>query len=94
MKKILSAAVVAVAIILSAFSQPETVKPVNGELWFQLKAGGDPDVASDYQLFGNGSTAPSCTGSIVCAKLAVPDPENEAMPDLETTISIKYRTTP
>lgn len=94
MKKFLSAAVVVVAVIFSASSQPKSVKPVNGELWFQLKAGGDANKASDYAKFGNGSTAPTCSGSSICAKLAMPDSEDPTIPVLETAIDVRYRTNP
>lgn len=93
-KYLLGLSVVALAITFSAFSTTKSSKPLAGEKWFQLSAGGNANMASNYSLIGDGSTAPSCTGSNVCAKLAVPNSGNPNIPDLSTTISTKYRPTP
>jgi len=93
-KYLLGVMAVVFAIVFSAFTKTESVKPMTGEKWFELKAGGNPSVAADYSLYGNGSTEPSCTGSNVCAKLAVPDSQNPDIPDLNTAISTKFRITP
>lgn len=93
-KYLLGLVVVAMAITFSAFSTTNSPKPLAGEKWFQLNPGGNPNVPSDYSLLGDGSTAPSCTGSKVCAKLAIPNSEHEEMPDLTTTIDTRFRTTP
>lgn len=81
------------AISLSAFSKKEALKPID-EKWFELKPGGNPLVASDYTLYGDGNIEPTCTGSHVCAKLARPDSQNPNIPDLMTEIATRYRTTP
>ncbi|HMO60735.1 MAG TPA: hypothetical protein PKC39_05005 [Ferruginibacter sp.] len=93
-KYLLGIMAIVFAVVFSAFTKTETVKPMDGEKWFELEAGGDPSVAADYSLYGNGSTEPSCTGSNVCAKLAVPDAQNPDIPNLSTTISTKFRPTP
>ena len=94
MKKYLIGMVaVILAITFNAFTTKET-KALDGEKWFQLTSGGNPDTPGDYSLYGDGSTAPTCSGSYVCAKLAVPNSQNSNIPNLSTTIDTKYRTTP
>lgn len=93
-KYLLGIVVVGLAITFSAFSKPESPKALLGEKWFQLASGTDETVASNYSIIGDGDTAPSCTGSHVCAKLAVPDSQNEDIPNLGSTIDIRFRETP
>ena len=93
-KYLLGLVVVALAITFSAFSTTKSSKPLTGEKWFQLNTGGNANMASDYSLLGDGSTAPSCTGTHVCAKKAVPNSGNPDIPNLNTTIDTRFRTTP
>lgn len=93
-KYLLGLVVAALAITFSAFSTTTSSKVLTGEKWFQLNPNGDANEPSDYSLYGDGSTEPPCTGTKVCAKLAVPNSVHPAMPNLSTTISTKFRTTP
>lgn len=93
-KYLLGFIAVIVAIGFSAFNAPSTPKAFDGEKWFQLASGGNSETAADYSLYGDGSTAPGCTGSYVCAILAVPNSQNQSIPNLGTIISTRYRTTP
>ena len=92
-KYLLGIIAIILAITFNAFTSVETNKALDGEKWFQLKANGDAGVAADYSLYGDGSTAPSCSGSYVCAVLAVPNAQNPGIPNLATIIDTKYRTT-
>ena len=85
---------VILAIGFSAFNAPRSTKALDGEKWFQLASGGDSGTAGDYSLYGDGSTAPGCTGNTVCAVLAVPNSQNQNIPNLGTIIDTKYRMTP
>lgn len=93
-KYLLGVIAIILAITFTAFSKTESPKSLAGEKWFQLAPGGDPNEASDYSLFGNGSTAPTCTGINVCAKLAVPNSQNPNIPNLGTTIDTRFRPNP
>jgi hypothetical protein len=93
-KYLLGVVAVVLAITFSAFSKTVSPKTLAGEKWFQLAPGGNPNEPSDYSLLGNGSTAPSCTGVNVCAKLAIPDSQNEDIPNLGTTIDTRFRSNP
>ena len=93
-KYLLGLVVVAIAITFSAFSTTDSSKSLAGEKWFQLNTGGNANMPSDYSLIGDGSTAPTCTGTLVCAKKAVPNSGNPDIPNLSTTIETRYRTTP
>lgn len=94
MKKNITALLALVlGIVFSAFTIEHPVKATAGEKWFQLKPGGDQTLASDYSLYMDGSTTPTCTGSNVCAKLAVPDSQNGNIPNLPTAIDTKFRAT-
>jgi len=93
-KYLLGVVAVVLAITFTAFSKTESPKTLAGEKWFELAPGGNPTVAADYSLIGDGSTAPSCTGEHVCAKLAQPNSQNENIPNLGTTIDTKFRPNP
>ncbi len=93
-KYLLGIIAVVFAITFSAFSNDESPRPLAGEKWFELDSGGDPNEASDYSLHGDGSTAPTCTGVNVCAKLAVPNSQNPDIPNLGTAIDTKFRANP
>ena len=85
---------VILAIGFSAFNAPSSPKALDGEKWFQLSSGGDAGTAGDYSLYDDGSTAPGCSGSNVCAVLAVPNSQNQNIPNLGTIIGTVYRMTP
>lgn len=92
MKNYLLGIVIAVsAITFSAFSSPEPTRALNGEKWFELRMGGDKTEPQDYDLYGDGSFAPACSGKHVCAILAVPNTGVPETPNLATVIDTKYR---
>ncbi len=95
-KYFLGIAAVLIAVVMTAFSNTvDTPKTLAGEKWYELNAGGNPMSANDYSLFGDGSSAPPCPGgTTVCAKLAVPDQQDPDIPNLNTTIDTRHRTTP
>ena len=79
--------------IVSAFTISRVHHPkVTGEKWFRYKLNDNTGISNpaNYELFGDGSTQPSCpTGNDVrCAVKALPS-SNPQQPDLSTVIIVK-----
>jgi hypothetical protein len=67
--------VLAISFALSAFTVTSGEAKQLNQLWYEF-TGSNPNVATDYQILGDGNTAPSCQdGSVRCAVKASAHPE-------------------
>jgi len=88
-----------IAITFSAFTlQSQNTHPLAGEKWFKFNGTDPGDLldANSYSLDGNGSTPTVCsstTDTYRCEIHAVPDSDDQSIPDLSTIQSEKKRPT-
>lgn len=77
MKKFSFLPVIALMIAFAASAFTTSTKDVTStnQLWYEF-TGGDPNVATDYEIMGTGTVEPECeTGSERCAVKASAHPE-------------------